>query len=67
GLPLLIGLSRKSMIGNLLKRAPAERMAGSLAGALQALQQGAHIVRVHDVEQTVDTVKVFNICRQLKR
>ena len=66
-LPLLIGLSRKSMIGGLLGRDPKDRLAGSLAGALQSLQLGAHIVRVHDVEQTVDTIKVFNICRQLKR
>ncbi|MCL1037243.1 dihydropteroate synthase [Shewanella submarina] len=66
-LPLLIGLSRKSMIGGLLGREPKDRLAGSLAGALQSLQLGAHIVRVHDVEQTVDTVKIFNICRQLRR
>ncbi len=66
-LPLLIGLSRKSMIGSLLGREPKDRLAGSLAGALQSLQLGAHIVRVHDVEQTVDTVKIFNICRQLRR
>ncbi|MGI2258066.1 dihydropteroate synthase [Shewanella sp. GXUN23E] len=67
GLPLLIGLSRKSMIGNLLGRAPVERMAGSLAGALESLHRGAHIIRVHDVEQTVDAVKVFNVCRRLTR
>ena len=49
GLPLLAGLSRKSMIGNLLNRDTKDRLAGSLAGALIAAQNGAHIIRVHDV------------------
>lgn len=59
GAPLLIGLSRKSMIGNLLQRDMHERLAGSLAGALIAAQQGAKIVRVHDVKETVDALKVL--------
>ncbi|MCW3171910.1 dihydropteroate synthase [Shewanella subflava] len=58
-LPLLIGLSRKSMIGDLLKRSTTDRLAGSLAGALIAAQQGAHILRVHDVPETVDVLKVM--------
>ncbi|MFQ6370100.1 dihydropteroate synthase [Shewanella sp. YIC-542] len=58
-LPLLIGLSRKSMIGNLLARPVAERLAGSLAGAMLAAQAGAHIVRVHDVVETLDVLKVL--------
>lgn len=66
GLPMLIGLSRKSMIGNLLGREPKDRLAGSLAGAIMSLQSGAHIIRVHDVAETVDTVKVFNTCRKYK-
>ena len=57
--PLLIGLSRKSMIGNLLQRATNERLAGSLAGAMLAAQQGAHIIRVHDVNETIDVLKVL--------
>ncbi|GAA5186220.1 dihydropteroate synthase [Ferrimonas gelatinilytica] len=59
GLPLLIGLSRKSMIGNLLERSIDQRMVGSVTGALLAIQQGAEIVRVHDVAQTRDAVRVW--------
>ncbi|MFC3914649.1 dihydropteroate synthase [Pseudaeromonas sharmana] len=59
GLPLLVGMSRKSMIGQLLNRPVEERLAGSIAAALFALSQGAHIIRVHDVKETVDAVKVF--------
>ncbi|CAD6363835.1 dihydropteroate synthase [Shewanella putrefaciens] len=58
-LPILIGLSRKSMIGNLLAKPTSERLAGSLAGAMIAAQKGAHIIRVHDVAQTVDMLKVL--------
>lgn len=58
-LPLLAGLSRKSMIGNLLKREVNERLAGSISAALIAAQQGAHIIRVHDVQETVDALKLF--------
>ena len=49
-LPLLAGLSRKSMIGNLLNREVTDRLAGSLATAMIAAQQGAKIIRVHDVK-----------------
>ncbi|WP_434950786.1 dihydropteroate synthase [Shewanella sp. HL-SH4] len=59
-LPILIGLSRKSMIGDLLARPTSERLAGSLAGALIAAQQGAQIIRVHDVPETVDVLKVMS-------
>jgi dihydropteroate synthase len=59
GLPLLVGLSRKSMIGNLLNREVERRLAGSLATAIIAAQQGAHIIRVHDVQETVDALKVL--------
>ncbi|PIW58980.1 dihydropteroate synthase [Shewanella sp. CG12_big_fil_rev_8_21_14_0_65_47_15] len=58
-LPILIGLSRKSMIGNLLGRPTLERLAGSLAGAMIAAQKGAHIIRVHDVPETMDMLKVL--------
>ena len=58
-LPLLSGTSRKSMIGNLLNREPAQRLAGSLTTAIIAAQQGAQILRVHDVKATVDALKVL--------
>ncbi|QUN06620.1 dihydropteroate synthase [Shewanella yunxiaonensis] len=63
-LPLLIGLSRKSMIGNLLGRPVAERLAGSLSGALLAAINGAHIIRVHDVPETLDVLKVLAATRK---
>ncbi len=58
-LPLLSGTSRKSMIGNLLNREPTQRLAGSLTTAIIAAQQGAQILRVHDVKATVDALKVL--------
>ncbi|MEQ3441008.1 dihydropteroate synthase [Pseudoalteromonas sp. BZP1] len=61
-LPVLAGLSRKSMIGNLLNRDTHERLAGSLAGALIAAQNGAKIIRVHDVQETVDMLSVWQAC-----
>ncbi|KGQ23920.1 dihydropteroate synthase [Gallibacterium anatis CCM5995] len=59
GYPLLIGLSRKSMIGNLLQKDVNHRLVGSVAGVLISVMKGAHIVRVHDVEATVDALKVW--------
>ena len=59
GLPVLAGLSRKSMVGALTGRPIEQRMAGSLGGALAAVAQGARIVRVHDVAETVDALKVW--------
>ena len=47
------------MIGNLLNKSVSERLAGSLAAALYSIQQGARIIRVHDVAATVDAIKVF--------
>lgn len=58
-LPLLAGLSRKSTIGALTGRNVDQRMAGSLAAALYAAHQGAAILRVHDVAETVDALKVW--------
>lgn len=58
-LPLLVGMSRKSMIGQLLDRPVTERTAGSIAAALFAVQQGASIIRVHDVKETADALRVF--------
>jgi dihydropteroate synthase len=59
GLPLLAGLSRKSMIGALTGQPAQERVHGSVAAALIAAQNGARILRVHDVAATVDALKVL--------
>lgn len=60
GLPVLAGLSRKSMIGAIVNRPVEQRVAGSVAGALAAVAHGARIVRVHDVADTVDALKVWH-------
>ncbi|RUO68922.1 dihydropteroate synthase [Idiomarina ramblicola] len=57
-LPLLVGMSRKSMIGHVTGRDVNERLAGSLAAATIAAMKGARIIRVHDVKETVDAMKV---------
>jgi dihydropteroate synthase len=57
--PLLVGLSRKSTLGKITGRPVEERLAGSLAMALLALQSGASILRVHDVKETKDVVAVW--------
>jgi len=59
GMPLLAGLSRKSMIGAVTGKPVERRAAGSVGGALAAVAQGAIIVRVHDVADTVDALKVW--------
>lgn len=66
GYPLLVGMSRKSMIGQLLNRPVDQRLAGSLTLATIAAQMGAHIIRVHDVQETVDAVSIVNKCRSLE-
>lgn len=58
GMPLLVGMSRKSMIGQLLNVGPSQRLTGSLACAVIAAMQGAHILRVHDVKETVEAMRV---------
>ncbi len=58
-LPVLVGLSRKSMLGTMLDKTVDNRMAGSIAAACAALAGGASIIRVHDVEETMDAIKVF--------
>ena len=58
GLPILVGLSRKRMIGALTGREPGERMPGSIVAAALAVDRGAHIVRTHDVAPTVDALRV---------
>ena len=64
GLPLLAGLSRKSMLGAVTGKPVEQRLAGSLAGALAAVAHGASIVRVHDVAETVDALKVWQAATQ---
>ena len=59
GYPIVAGLSRKRMIGDFTGRAVEERVAGSVAAALLAVQNGASVVRVHDVRETVDAMKVW--------
>jgi dihydropteroate synthase len=59
GRPVLAGLSRKSMIGAVTGRSVEKRLAGSLCAALAAVAHGARIVRVHDVAETVDALKVW--------
>jgi len=59
GYPVLAGVSRKKMIGDFTGRAAPERTAGSVAADLMAVQNGASIVRVHDVKETVDAINVW--------
>jgi dihydropteroate synthase len=59
GRPLLVGVSRKSMIGKVLDRPVTERLSGGLALAAMAMIQGARILRVHDVAETVDVVRMI--------
>jgi dihydropteroate synthase len=63
GRPLLVGLSRKSMLQQLLGRGVDQRLAGSLALAMQAVQSGARIIRAHDVAATVDVIKIVQAVR----
>jgi dihydropteroate synthase len=58
GLPLLVGMSRKSMLGMILDKPVEERLYGSLALAAIAAWQGAQVIRVHDVAETADVVRV---------
>lgn len=57
-LPILVGVSRKTFIGALLKKPAEERLAGSLAAAALAAYNGAAIIRTHDVKETIDAVKI---------
>lgn len=60
GAPILVGISRKSMIYKLLGCAPAEALNGTTALHLEALRQGAKILRVHDTREAVEVVKIYN-------
>jgi dihydropteroate synthase len=59
GFPVLVGVSRKAMIGHITNKPVDQRAAGSVAAALLAAQSGAAIIRVHDVAQTVDALNVY--------
>ena len=64
GYPVLAGLSRKSMIYKVLDATPAESLAGTIALGWECLRQGAKILRVHDVREAADTVRLFNMFRR---
>ncbi len=66
GVPILAGLSRKSMLGTLTGQPITERLAASVAAALIAVQNGAAVVRVHDVKATVDALKILNAMNESK-
>ncbi|HSN22387.1 MAG TPA: dihydropteroate synthase [Usitatibacter sp.] len=63
GYPLVAGVSRKRMLGDITGRGVTERTAASVAAALLAAQNGARILRVHDVKETVDVMKVWQALR----
>jgi dihydropteroate synthase len=62
--PILVGLSRKSMISSVLDRPPEQRMVASVALALMAVERGARIVRVHDVAATFDALSMWQTTRR---
>src|SRR5690606_32074783 len=62
--PSLLGVSRKSMIGAVTGRPPSRRLGGSVAAALAGAVRGAHILRVHDVADTVDALRVWSAVEQ---
>jgi dihydropteroate synthase len=66
GAPVLVGLSRKRLIGELTGKSAEQRMAGSVAAALLAVEAGARMVRVHDVAATVDALKVWTALQPFK-
>lgn len=67
GAPILVGISRKSMIYKLLGCTPAEALNGTTALHLEALRQGAKIVRVHDTREAVEVVKIYNQLNKSKQ
>jgi dihydropteroate synthase len=64
GIPVLVGVSRKSLVGMITGRAAGDRLAGSVALAALAVMRGAAIVRAHDVAETVDAVKIASALRR---
>jgi len=64
-IPVLVGISRKSLVGIITDRPPGKRLAGSVAFAALAVMRGAAIIRAHDVAETVDAVKVASALRRV--
>ena len=64
GFPMVVGVSRKSMIGEILGKPLDERLFGSVALAMLAVQRGANIIRVHDVAATADVLKVLHAVKE---
>ena len=64
--PLLIGVSRKTMIGQILNKPTGQRLYGSLAAATLAVAQGAKIIRCHDVAETFDSIRVASVITNAK-
>lgn len=62
--PLMVGVSRKSMIGKILGRSVSDRLCASVSCALISVMHGANIVRVHDVAETVDSLKILNAIKK---
>jgi len=62
GLPVLAGLSRKSMLGAITGAAVEDRLIASVTAAVLAVERGARIVRVHDVAATVEALKIWRAC-----
>jgi len=67
GVPLLIGLSRKSTLGYLTGKNVENRLSSGIAAAVIAVQRGANIVRTHDVESTVDALKIVHAIMQVEK
>ena len=67
GAPILVGISRKSMIYKLLSCTPAEALNGTTALHLEALRQGAKILRVHDTREAVEVIKIYNQLNKSKQ
>ncbi len=67
GAPMLVGISRKSMIYKLLDCTPAEALNGTTALHLEALHQGAKILRVHDTREAVEVIKIYNQLNKCKQ
>lgn len=67
GAPILVGISRKSMIYKLLGCTPAEALNGTTALHFEALRQGAKILRVHDTREAVEVIKIYNQLNKSKQ
>ena len=67
GLPLLVGVSRKSMIYNLLDTTAQKALNGTTAINMIALLNGANILRVHDVKQAIECIKIVNFAKSYKK